>query len=176
MTSECRTLSRSVVKRCVAPEPCALPWLGDAHGLPWSCVVVFSQFNRSDSHVVFLNGNILGCHSSPHFFAQQCRHLRRVGLLGEFVSVYVHDGLKEVHLCSDAGRCCRPLILVDPYTREPRINVRAACRVWRRVAVWRGTHHVRHHIVPRRNTCVTCRLASATSIRCLPRTVWSTSM
>lgn len=100
--------------------------------------------NRSDAHLVFVNGNILGCHSSPHYFAAQCRHLRRVGLLGEFVSVYVHDGLKEVHLSCDSGRPCRPLIIVDPHTMQPRVTVRAGCASIIRVVVCASASHLHH--------------------------------
>jgi len=81
------------------------------------------EFN-SGSYLVLLNGSILGVHRRPEWFAQCFRHLRRLGLVGEFVSVYVDDVQKSVQLASDGGRVCRPLVLVDPATRQPRVTDR----------------------------------------------------
>lgn len=44
---------------------------------------------------------------------RRVRHLRRKGLLGEFVSVYLNVIQKAVYLASDGGRVCRPLIIVE---------------------------------------------------------------
>ena len=77
---------------------------------------------NSGSYLVFLNGLVLGLHRQPHKFASRLRKLRRVGLLGEFVSVYVHDDHRAVHISCDGGRLCRPLIIVDEDTHEPRIT------------------------------------------------------
>lgn len=38
--------------------------------------------------------------------------LRRRGLVGEFVSVYLHSVQKAVYVASDGGRVCRPLLIV----------------------------------------------------------------
>lgn len=72
--------------------------------------------------LVFLNGLLIGAHRRPHALAFRLRSLRRVGLLGEFVSVYVHEEQRVVNLSTDGGRVCRPLIIVDPITRRPRIT------------------------------------------------------
>lgn len=82
------------------------------------------EINSASIYLVFLNGLICGVHRRPRYFADQLRALRRVGLLGEFVSVYVHDGHQAVYIASDGGRVCRPLIIVDPVTHQPRLTVR----------------------------------------------------
>eukprot|EP00656_Telonema_subtile_P010648 TRINITY_DN15167_c0_g1_i5.p1 TRINITY_DN15167_c0_g1~~TRINITY_DN15167_c0_g1_i5.p1 ORF type:complete len:929 (+),score=250.38 TRINITY_DN15167_c0_g1_i5:46-2832(+) len=64
-------------------------------------------------YTVFLNGLILGVHTKPHQFVDQLRTVRRHGHIGEFVSMYVHDELSTVNLATDAGRVCRPLIIVE---------------------------------------------------------------
>lgn len=74
------------------------------------------------AYTVFINGLIVGVHRKPHMFSVRLRALRRRGLLGEFVSVFVHESHKSVHVASDGGRVCRPLIIVDPITRKPRIT------------------------------------------------------
>lgn len=77
---------------------------------------------NSSAYLVFINGLIMGVHRRPHTFAEQLRALRRVGLVGEYVSVYVHEGQRAVHIASDSGRVCRPLIIVDRETRKPRVT------------------------------------------------------
>lgn len=85
------------------------------------CMVSGEELNAG-AYIVFLNGLILGVHRRPHEFADRLRALRRVGLLGEFVSVYVHESQGSLHIASDGGRVCRPLIIVDPVTHQPRIT------------------------------------------------------
>jgi DNA-directed RNA polymerase III subunit RPC2 len=80
------------------------------------------ELNDPASATVFLNGLILGLNRQPHAFAARMRALRRRGLVGEFVSVFVHQGHKAVYIASDGGRVCRPLIIVDPVTRRSRLT------------------------------------------------------
>lgn len=81
------------------------------------------ELNDPSTYIVFLNGLILGLHRQPHVFAQRIRAMRRRGLVGEFVSVFVHEGHKAVYIASDGGRVCRPLIIVDPLTHRSRLTV-----------------------------------------------------
>jgi DNA-directed RNA polymerase III subunit RPC2 len=48
--------------------------------------------------------------------------MRRQGLTGEFVSVYLHEGQRAVHIATDGGRVCRPLIIVDERTGMPKLK------------------------------------------------------
>ena len=80
------------------------------------------ELNDPLCYTVFLNGLILGLHREPHLLAARLRALRRRGLVGEFVSIFVHEGHRAVHIASDGGRVCRPLIIVDPVTCAPRIT------------------------------------------------------
>jgi DNA-directed RNA polymerase III subunit RPC2 len=72
--------------------------------------------------IVFLNGLILGVHSRPQELVLDLRTMRRNGLLGEFVSVYLHEEQKAVHIATDGGRVCRPLVIVDGKTRQPKLK------------------------------------------------------
>lgn len=67
----------------------------------------------NENFVVFLNGLILGVHTLPSTLCERVRFLRRHGLIGEFVSVYEHAEQRCVYIASDAGRVCRPLVIVD---------------------------------------------------------------
>ena len=63
--------------------------------------------------VVYLNGNVLGLTRSGPRFVSQFRLLRRAGKISEFVSIYTNEQQQAVHIASDGGRICRPMIIVE---------------------------------------------------------------
>lgn len=86
--------------------------------------VHFSQkhaaHQRSRPFLIFLNGSILGLHHQPDHFIFQFRFLRRTGRINEFVSISTSFHHATVHISSDSGRVCRPLIIVDDVV--PRVT------------------------------------------------------
>jgi DNA-directed RNA polymerase III subunit RPC2 len=74
------------------------------------------------TYLVFLNGLILGVHSRPKELVLDLRTMRRRGLVGEFVSVYLHEGQRAVHIATDGGRVCRPLLIVDETSGQPKLK------------------------------------------------------
>ena len=60
--------------------------------------------------------------SRPHELVLNLRAMRRNGLVGEFVSVYLHEGQRAVHIATDGGRVCRPLVIVDETTGQPKLK------------------------------------------------------
>lgn len=77
--------------------------------------------------VVNVNGTIVGLTRSPARFVSSFRRLRRSGRFSEFVSIYVNHHHRAVHIASDGGRICRPLIIVDggrPKVTSEHIKVR----------------------------------------------------
>ena len=81
-----------------------------------------NEINSSGAYLVFLNGLILGVHSRPRYLVRMLRTMRRQGQAGEFVSLYLHEGQKAVHIATDGGRVCRPMIIVDENTAFPRLR------------------------------------------------------
>ncbi|CAM9294718.1 unnamed protein product [Chrysoparadoxa australica] len=71
------------------------------------------EINAGSTFLVFLNGMITGAHKHPKEFVRRVRHLRRKGVVGEFVSVYLHTRRRAVYIASDGGRVCRPLLVVE---------------------------------------------------------------
>lgn len=71
------------------------------------------EVNGRHSSLVFLNGSIVGATGHPHLLANKIRFLRRKGMVGEFVSVYLHSVRRAVYIASDGGRVCRPLLVVE---------------------------------------------------------------
>jgi DNA-directed RNA polymerase II subunit RPB2 len=57
----------------------------------------------------------------PPALVARVRELRRGGAIDRFVSVAWNIIEGEVHIHTDRGRCCRPLIVVDPDSREPAL-------------------------------------------------------
>jgi len=80
------------------------------------------ETNSRSAYLVLLNGLILGAHTRPLRLVRCLRLLRRQGQVGEFVSVYLHDGQRAVHIATDGGRVCRPLIIVEEGTSCPRLK------------------------------------------------------
>lgn len=81
-----------------------------------------NEIHSSGAYLVFLNGLILGAHPRPRYLVNMMRTLRRQGQAGEFVSLYLHDGQKSIHISTDGGRVCRPLIIVDEKNALPRLK------------------------------------------------------
>ena len=80
---------------------------------------------------MFLNGNILGVHRRPKHFVRSFREMRRRGRVKEFVSVYMQH--HTVHIASDGGRVCRPLIICDhgvPRVKEGHLQVMCRVQFW----------------------------------------------
>ena len=73
---------------------------------------------------VFLNGSWVGVHRDPASLVATLRAMRRQVDINTEVGI-VHDvGLQELRLYTDAGRCCRPLIVVDPEDQGGRLRLR----------------------------------------------------
>lgn len=70
------------------------------------------EMHQKGMYSVFLNGDVVGATASPDFLVEQFRMHRRKGLVGKFVSIYRVLLERTVHIASDNGRICRPLIVV----------------------------------------------------------------
>jgi DNA-directed RNA polymerase III subunit RPC2 len=91
--------------------------------------VTGSELHSPGSFIVYMNGNILGLTRLPDTFVGKLRLLRRSGIISEFISVYVNLHQQAVHIASDGGRICRPMIIVEngaPRVRPHHIQVRIA--------------------------------------------------
>ena len=81
-----------------------------------------NEINSTKAYLVFLNGIILGAHTRPRYLVKMLRTMRRQGQAGEFVSLYLNQSQKAVHISTDGGRVCRPLIIVNEKTATPRLK------------------------------------------------------
>ncbi|KUJ08545.1 putative DNA-directed RNA polymerase III subunit RPC2 [Mollisia scopiformis] len=65
------------------------------------------------AYVVFVNGTPLALTRQPKLFLNSFRKFRRMGRVSEFVSIYINHHTNAVHIATDEGRICRPLIVVE---------------------------------------------------------------
>ncbi|XP_052807521.1 DNA-directed RNA polymerase III subunit RPC2-like [Mya arenaria] len=78
-------------------------------------IQLLSGAEITSKHVftVFLNGNILGVISNYKKLVRTFRLMRRAGYINEFVSICPNHTHRCVYISSDAGRVCRPYIIVQ---------------------------------------------------------------
>ncbi|KAK7205749.1 hypothetical protein BZA70DRAFT_294831 [Myxozyma melibiosi] len=71
------------------------------------------ELHAPGAYGIFLNGTLLGITRTPIKFVQRFRSLRRKGRVSAFISLNVNHHHKAVHIATDGGRICRPLIIVE---------------------------------------------------------------
>jgi len=82
--------------------------------------------NFKNNFLVLLNGLVLGATKKPDRLVKQLRIMRRRGMVGEFVSVYLNDDVGLVSIASDGGRVCRPLLVCrDGKTMLTQVHLEA---------------------------------------------------
>jgi DNA-directed RNA polymerase III subunit RPC2 len=65
------------------------------------------------AYVVFINGTPIALTRQPKVFLNSFRKFRRMGRVSEFISIYINHHTNAVHIATDEGRICRPLIVVE---------------------------------------------------------------
>ena len=65
------------------------------------------------AYVVYINGTPTALTHHPKQFMTNFRRLRRTGRVSEFVSISLNGHQSAVHIATDEGRICRPLIVVE---------------------------------------------------------------
>ena len=68
---------------------------------------------RQGAYIIFINGTPIALTSHPKRFLNGFRRFRRIGRVSEFVSIFINHHTNAVHIATDEGRICRPLIIVE---------------------------------------------------------------
>ena len=71
---------------------------------------------------IFVNGQWVGVHRNPHMLIDTMRSLRRSVEISSEVSIVRDVRERELRIFTDAGRCCRPLFVVEGDTQQLRIK------------------------------------------------------
>ena len=67
---------------------------------------------KDGSYIVFINGTPTALAEDPSHFLQSFRTHRRRGMMPAFVNIHVNSHHNAIHIATDEGRICRPLIIV----------------------------------------------------------------
>lgn len=71
------------------------------------------ELYSAGTYIIFINGTPHSTTRYPARFLRSFRKLRRSGKISEFVSIYINHHHNGVHIATDGGRICRPLIVVE---------------------------------------------------------------
>jgi len=71
------------------------------------------EIYEEGAYVVFVNGTPIALTRQPKVFLNSFRKFRRMGRISEFISIYINHHTNAVHIATDEGRICRPLIVVE---------------------------------------------------------------
>jgi DNA-directed RNA polymerase III subunit RPC2 len=71
------------------------------------------ELYKVGSYMIFINGTPVALTTTPKFFLDGFRRLRRMGRVSVFVSIFINHDHASVHIATDEGRICRPLIIVE---------------------------------------------------------------
>jgi DNA-directed RNA polymerase III subunit RPC2 len=71
------------------------------------------EIHELGAYVIFINGTPIALTRTPKRFLLGFRRFRRMGRMSEFVSIYINHHHNGVHIATDEGRICRPMIVVE---------------------------------------------------------------
>jgi len=76
-------------------------------------ISLFSGEEISNSYVIMLNGDPIGITHNPATICDRFRKLRRSRWFDKYTAIWVSEPKKCIFVSTEAGRICRPLILVE---------------------------------------------------------------
>lgn len=77
------------------------------------CSLSGKEIYEKGAYVIFMNGTPLALTRHPKAFLNAFRKFRRAGRVSEFISITINHHTNAVHIATDEGRVCRPLIVVE---------------------------------------------------------------
>ncbi|PPJ55302.1 hypothetical protein CBER1_06398 [Cercospora berteroae] len=72
-----------------------------------------TEIYGTGAYIIFINGTPAALTRQPKQFLLGFRKFRRMGRISEFVSIFINHHHNGVHIATDEGRVCRPLIVVE---------------------------------------------------------------
>jgi DNA-directed RNA polymerase beta subunit len=102
-------------------------------------VTRFDGFNfeeLSKNTKLILNENIIGFHSDPVVLYKRLKNMKYSGKIHIMTSVIWNHRENSISLCSNAGRCVRPLFLVNPETKDINLTYNTLLRLRKKEIDW----------------------------------------
>lgn len=81
-----------------------------------SGVVLFSKEtleNYTNGCKIFVNGDLVGYHKEPNIFYEKFKKYKRLGVINIQTGISWNIIKNEIWICTEAGRCIRPLFIID---------------------------------------------------------------
>jgi DNA-directed RNA polymerase III subunit RPC2 len=78
------------------------------------------EIYEDGAYVIFINGTPVALTRQPKAFLDAFRRFRRTGRISEFVGININHHTNAVHIATDEGRICRPLIIVEK--EQPKVK------------------------------------------------------
>ncbi|KAK4186073.1 hypothetical protein QBC35DRAFT_284637 [Podospora australis] len=72
-----------------------------------------SEMHSPGVYVIHVNGTPWAMTRRPQHFTREFKQLRRRGMLDPFSGIYINEHFKAIHIATDEGRICRPLLIVQ---------------------------------------------------------------
>ena len=76
-----------------------------------------------DEIKVFINGSFLGFSKNPIELFNELKSKKRKGIINIYTSIIFNYKYKEIHVCNDAGRLVRPLLIVKDNELQMTSNI-----------------------------------------------------
>lgn len=72
-----------------------------------------TEIYGNGAYIIFINGTPAALTRQPKQFLLGFRKFRRMGRISEFISIFINHHHNGVHIATDEGRVCRPLVVVE---------------------------------------------------------------
>lgn len=82
------------------------------HLASFGVVITSDPCAMSGNTIVIVNGDIVGYHDKPSDLVQELRTLKMRGGINLYTSIFWKHNAKEIYVCTEGGRCVRPLFTV----------------------------------------------------------------
>ncbi|ODV63615.1 DNA-directed RNA polymerase III core subunit RET1 [Ascoidea rubescens DSM 1968] len=86
--------------------------------------VDYNSIFIGNNYGIYVNGTIIGLTKTPKKFLKVFRNLRRSCNISPFISIFSNLYQNAIHIATDGGRICRPLIIVDKKTGISKVEAK----------------------------------------------------
>jgi DNA-directed RNA polymerase beta subunit len=101
--------------------------LEDLGCIPFTCDNIDIFYNNTK---VIVNGDIVGIHTNPVKLFTDLKMLKRKGCINIYSGIIWNILNNEICICTEGGRCVRPLYIVDPITNNIRLPKDITRKTW----------------------------------------------
>ncbi|CDW58831.1 DNA-directed RNA polymerase [Trichuris trichiura] len=118
----CKVGSSIALSTCISSEGDAEKLVATLFDLGVEDVLLFKSHELLENgyYYVLVNGDVVGATLRPKEIVEDIRFFRQYGCLHKFVSAFLHEPHRCVYFSTEAGRVCKPYVLIEH--GQPRIE------------------------------------------------------